>query len=512
MRYLLGQVNVLWHVYEDRGARIPQAEDLRFNTDWTTEHIYAQAADSSLAPKAHEWFNDRKFSRIHCLGNLLPLHPSLQQRASNEAFSVKRETYEISSNVLSRAASRLAGFQAFPSNEDQRASFEREVTYLPMRFLQRHARLKSLIARYIFGHEVGCAAVPGFASQPSLDAPPDAPPNSDIRSPFSPPSQTLDGSQGDFPPRLRLRGSSRPQLPIHLRTSKAKITSEAYLAALAWIPDDAERDRVKTAIDKLVLEALSATLHDPCVRRYLEFAGETDFDKNNSRHIICTRRVDIVSRFVTGQVTLNELEDSPGPSANISDNIAWKVFGDVRSAVTQSDRDSATHILSEAAGGNKTADNSADSTAAINANKGLTVTDICDDAAAGDDLGQNAFSPLQAFRAEHIAEVAGLHDRQGEKRVAEDQFDRPSPRKKVYVREEYNEEMIFRRLWQDFKTEMFSYLRLDKAIQALQAVIVILENNGELVNVVKYKTMMIQIEEARAKEDGGHALRELNFK
>lgn len=82
MRYLLGQVNILWHVYEDCvPGHVPKAEDLRFNTDWTTEHIYAQAADKDLTPSAHEWFNDRAFSRIHCLGNLLPLHPALQQRA-----------------------------------------------------------------------------------------------------------------------------------------------------------------------------------------------------------------------------------------------------------------------------------------------------------------------------------------------------------------------------------------------------------------------------------------------
>jgi hypothetical protein len=51
--------------------------------------------------------------------------------------------------------------------------------------------------------------------------------------------------------------------------------------------------------------------------------------------------------------------------------------------------------------------NSVDSSA-INANNGLTSTEIGDDAAAGDDLGQNAFSPLQAFRADYIAKVGGL--------------------------------------------------------------------------------------------------------
>jgi len=157
--------------------------------------------------------------------------------------------------------------------------------------------------------------------------------------------------------------------------------------------------------------------------------------------------------------------------------------------------------------------NSVDSSA-INANNGLTSTEIGDDAAAGDDLGQNADSAT-ADRVEHIAEVAGLHDRRGEKRAAVEHSDRPFPRKKVFVheevREEYNEEMIFRRLWEDFKTEMFSDLRLDKAIQALQAVIIVSEKNDDFDNVVKYESMMIQIKEARDKKDDGLSLRELKF-
>ena len=38
----------------------------------------------------------------------------------------------------------------------------------------------------------------------------------------------------------------------------------------------------------------------------------------------------------------------------------------------------------------------------------LTLTDIGEDAAAGDDLGQNSFTPLQGFRGELIAKAGGL--------------------------------------------------------------------------------------------------------
>jgi len=188
-----------------------------------------------------------------------------------------------------------------------------------------------------------------------------------------------------------------------------------------------------------------------------------------------------------------------------------KVFGDVRSTVTQSDHDSASHFPSEAAGGNRTTDNSTDSTTADSSAVCLTLTDICEDAAAGDDLGQRAFSPLQAFRAKRIAEEAGLYNRRGEKRAADEQSDRSSPRKKVFVREKYDEEMIFQCLWEDCKSEIFSESRLEMAIVALQTVIIVLEENDDFENVVKYKTMMNQIKEARAKKDGGLALRELKF-
>jgi len=299
LRYLLCQVNVLWHIYEDHGVGIPQAEDLRFNTDWTTEHIYAQAADSSLALNAHLWFNDRRFSRIHCLGNLLPLHPSLQQRASNEAFCVKRETYEISSNVLSRAASRLAGFQAGLLNEDQRASFEREVTYLPMRFLQRHARLKTLIARHIFGRDGELAGIDGFPNPPPPDAPPRAPPEPGF------PAQPLD-REGEPPRQLQRLNPPPPQLPPHLlRAISCRL---AYDTALSWIQNVNERQRVRIAIDNLATEALAAVApNDPRVRRYLQMAGDI-LDRNNTRFIIHSRRINIVSRFVSGLVHLDELE------------------------------------------------------------------------------------------------------------------------------------------------------------------------------------------------------------
>jgi hypothetical protein len=191
--------------------------------------------------------------------------------------------------------------------------------------------------------------------------------------------------------------------------------------------------------------------------------------------------------------------------------VAGKVLGDVRSTVTQSDHDSASHFPSEAAGGTRTTDNSTDSTAADSSAVCLTFTDICEDAAAGDDLGQRAFSPLQAFRAKRIAEGAGLYNRRDEKRAADEQSDRPSPRKKVFVREKYDEEMIFQCLWEDFKSEIFSESRLEMAIVALQTVIIVSKENDDFDNVVKYETMMIQIEEARAKKDGGLALRELKF-
>ena len=309
MRYLLGQVNVLWHVFEDRvPGHVPQAEDLRFNTDWTTEHIYAQAADPSLAPKADAWFNDRAFSRKHCLGNLLPLHPALQQRAGNEAFSVKRETYEISSNVLSRAASRLSGFQAEPLTDEQRDAFDSEVTYLPQRFLQRHARIKTLIARHIFGRDsVGVPAV-GFSVLPL----PDVPPRDGTEIPAPPFSHETSRDEG--PPRQRQRLNPQPQLPLHLRIGGAKSSLKAYNTALDWIVDRVERDRVKTAIDRLAAEALAAVPNDPSVTRYLTLAGETDLDKGNSKYIIHTRRVDIVSRFFGGYVTLSELEGQIPPS------------------------------------------------------------------------------------------------------------------------------------------------------------------------------------------------------
>jgi len=188
------------------------------------------------------------------------------------------------------------------------------------------------------------------------------------------------------------------------------------------------------------------------------------------------------------------------------------------SAATLGEQERALHFPSEAAGGTRTTDNSEDSTTADSSAVCLT---FCEDAAAGaHDLGQNAISPLQAFRPEHIAEKAGLHDRRGKKRAVDDQSDRtsdrPSPRKKAFVheevREEYNEEMIFRRLWEDFKSEIFSESRLYRAIVALQAVIIVSEENGDFDNAVKYETMMIQIEEARAKKDGGLALRNHKFK
>jgi hypothetical protein len=73
------------------------------------------------------------------------------------------KTYENSTNVLSRAASRIGSFQRDPT-DDERTTFDSEVTYLPWRFLQRHALLKSLIATHIFGrNDTGIAEVDGFS-------------------------------------------------------------------------------------------------------------------------------------------------------------------------------------------------------------------------------------------------------------------------------------------------------------------------------------------------------------
>jgi hypothetical protein len=128
-------------------------------------------------------------------------------------------------------------------------------------------------------------------------------------SPFS-----HDTSRDEGPPRQRLRLNPHPQLPPHLRIGGAKCSLKAYNTALDWIVDGVERDRVKTAIDRLAAEALAAVPNDPRVTRYLTLAGETDLDKGNSKYIIHTRRVDIVLRFLGGNVTLSELDDQIPPS------------------------------------------------------------------------------------------------------------------------------------------------------------------------------------------------------
>ena len=69
----------------------------------------------------------------------------------------------------------------------------------------------------------------------------------------------------------------------------------------------------------------------------------------------------------------------------------------------------------------------------------LTSTDLGEDAAAGDDLGQNAFTPLQGFRGEFIAQVSGLLDKDivhGENFLIDEQYEQSKWSRKKLDRSE----------------------------------------------------------------------------
>ena len=182
LHHLLVRLNTIWNNEVDHmplDEKGPMVDDddkgLRFFKDWTAEHIYPQNPRAGVAwpPEAHKWFHDAKFKRLHCLGNLLPLNGSQNSQAKDYSFRDKREHYEKGNNVLVRVASRVKGYEpdAKPDS-DAAAAFAREVTFSPLRFLQRHRLLKKLLVVHVFGLDVGAAGrEDAFYSMPPSAAP-----------------------------------------------------------------------------------------------------------------------------------------------------------------------------------------------------------------------------------------------------------------------------------------------------------------------------------------------------
>jgi hypothetical protein len=137
-------------------------------------------------------------------------------------------------------------------------------------------------------------------------------------------------------------------------------------------------------------------------------------------------------------------------------------------------------------------------TVAENVTIALTSTDIGEDAAAGDDLGQNAFNQLQGFRGELIAKAGGLitkddkdvvhvgvsqaqeetstgdgrsgRDRQGVHHASDHRIEQRSLHGYINV-EEFKSEKEFRSLWDSFTSDIYSNTKLKNAILTLRAII-----------------------------------------
>ena len=317
---------------------------LRFFKDWTVEHIYPRnppPADVALTPNEHKWFNDAKFKRLHCLGNLLPLNGSLNSQAKDHAFILKRGIYEKGNNSLVRAASRLDGYERDARLPDAAEEFAREVTFLPKRFVQRHRLLKDLLVKHVFGCKLGpegdfyvlpqqtrekSEAVPSAAAPLAVVAPTSAGRPSEVSPGHAYPHRTNQGIIDRFLPGLPTVQASLPgaaavsrgsfPLPSHF-SGHAKTYEVAYDWALGKLPSHVDRNRLRLAIDRLIEKSrgrsYSVVRSEAHYRRFHELANSAY--RNPSSYVIKTRRVDIVGRVFDGAITIEDVEGAAGDEA-----------------------------------------------------------------------------------------------------------------------------------------------------------------------------------------------------
>ncbi len=310
LRHLLVRLNTLWNDEVDHAhvlAPPPVIEDdLRYFKQWTVEHIYPKkppdtGIEGDLA--AHDFFLNAATKRLHWLGNLAPLHVSLNRRATNDIFQVKRDIFATGNNTLVRAAGRVDGYVRGATAADAKA-FASEITFTPARFQQRHDLLKALVVKYVFGRDGGGGAAGGAAGgggsvsaaarAATAPAAPASPP------PAAAPAKTRKCKWEELPGGFAKRDRQA-----------------AYDWALAnWVLP-AHAGPLRAAIDALVDEARGpgyATAGNEQRLNLLHSLANKKGGEGFSRYVLLSRRVDIIWRFARGKIKLADFNAVGGNS------------------------------------------------------------------------------------------------------------------------------------------------------------------------------------------------------
>lgn len=328
LRHLLARLSKIWYYEVEHVTTMrPQDDhdaDLVHFKDWTIEHIYPKTpsdADIALNQAAHEWFHGGVSPKLHCLGNLAPLHPSLNTEAGNHAFVFKRTVYDRSNNALMRAAGDLRGYERLPTDKAAaaaaRAEFAREVIFSQARFQQRHSYLKDLIMAHIFDVPVdsaawGAGAGAGAGSGGVGAARRGRNEGADEADP-GPKRQRarIAAAAVAAPPGPGVgAGAGLPALPsYHFGGNKSK--PAAYLWALEnW--GGVNQTRLRAAISSLFKLAAGPSFH--CagslehLRRFHLLAGSPPGEAGFTQHILSTRRLEIIRRVAEGAITIADVE------------------------------------------------------------------------------------------------------------------------------------------------------------------------------------------------------------